>query len=124
VIRLAVIGDIVIILLFAAVGRSSHHEAGGVLTTLAIAAPFLAGWFLAALWTRPYARPAFRSARNAVIITLRTWMPGGIMGLIIRSIVEWHVTPLTFVIIALGFNGVLLCAWHAALARLASRQRS
>jgi hypothetical protein len=48
---------------------------------------------------------------------LRTWIPGCFIGLIIRSIVEWHVTPITFVLIALIFNGVLLCAWHAALAR-------
>jgi hypothetical protein len=115
--RLAIFGDIAILLLFAAIGRSSHHESGGVPATIGVAAPFLAGWFLAAARTRPYAPAALRTSRTAVLVTLRTWLGGGIIGLIIRSIVEWHVTPLTFVIIALVFNGVLLCAWHAAVAR-------
>jgi hypothetical protein len=121
--RLAIVGDIAILLLFAAIGRSSHNEGGGVLATIAVAAPFLVGWFVAAAWTRPYARQALRSVRNAVIITLRTWLAGGIIGLVIRSILEWRITPLTFVVIALGFNGVFLCAWHAALARFATRCR-
>jgi hypothetical protein len=119
--RLAILGDIVILLLFAAIGRSSHHEAGDVPATIGVAAPFLAGWFLAAVRTRPYARAAFRLPRTAIAITLRTWLVGGIIGLIIRSIVEWHVTPLTFAVIALVFNGVLLCTWHATVTRLSAR---
>lgn len=115
--RIAFLGDIVILLLFAGLGRSSHHEASGVLATLGVAAPFLSGWFLAAIWTRPYAPPAFRSPRHAIAIAVRTWLLGCAIGLLIRSLVEGHVTPLSFVLVALIFNGILICAWHALVAR-------
>ncbi|HEX8918367.1 MAG TPA: DUF3054 domain-containing protein [Chloroflexota bacterium] len=41
------VGDAASILLFAALGRNSHHETGGgaVAGALGVAAPFLVGWF-------------------------------------------------------------------------------
>lgn len=107
------IGDALILLLFAAIGRSSHHQGGPVVETVLVALPFLIGWFSAA-WAQGVYRPeAFSSAPAALAITARTWLAGGIIGLIIRSVAEHHLAPPTFVAIALGFNLVLLCAWHA-----------
>lgn len=108
-------GDAVILLLFAAIGRTAHHEGGAVVGTVEVALPFLIGWFAAAWAQGAYRVEAFSDVATSFTLTTRTWLAGGIIGLIIRSVVERHLAPFTFVLIALGFNLVLLCAWRTAV---------
>jgi hypothetical protein len=110
----AAVGDAVIILLFAAIGRASHHETANnpLLHTAGTAAPFLVGWFAGSLIGGAYTREGLQGGRRGLIIVGRSWLLGGLIGLTIRSVLERRVVPVTFAIIALGFNLALLLAWR------------
>jgi hypothetical protein len=117
---IAACGDTAVLLLFAAIGRSSHHaqDHGPVLGVLGTAAPFIAGWFAAAAVLGAFAGDALSSPGLAARRAARAWIPGALLGCAIRSAVEGHLTPISFVAIALGFNLILLTVWRTALAAL------
>lgn len=112
-IALAAGADALAVLVFAAVGRSSHTElvdAVGVLTT---AAPFLLGlllgWLVIRAWRAPLGLP----------VGVAVWAGAVIIGLGVRAAFT-HRLPLTFVLIAAASLALLLLGWRAA-ARLITR---
>jgi hypothetical protein len=117
---IAACGDIAVLLLFAAIGRSSHHaqDHGPLLGVLGTAAPFIAGWFAAAALLGAFAEDALSSPGLAARRVARAWIPGGLLGCAIRSAIDGHLTPASFVAIVLGFNLILLAGWRAALAAI------
>lgn len=120
----AAIGDAVVILLFAFIGRNTHGEHGNVLLgTLGVAAPFLIGWYLAAIPLGAYSRAALERIRPDLLRTVRSWLAGGVIGLIIRSFQEGRPVHLAFVAVALGFVLVLLVLWRALHFWLFHRER-
>ncbi len=101
------------VLVFAAVGRSSHAEvvdAYGVLTT---AAPFLlgllVGWLVARVWRAPLRLP----------VGVAVWAGVVAVGLGVRAAFT-HRLPLTFVLIAAVSLALFLLGWRA-VARLIAR---
>jgi hypothetical protein len=113
----AATGDTIIFLVFAALGQAQHSSSEGpsVLRIIWTAMPFILGWFLSAYALNAIAKEGFKERRVVVRRTVMTWIGGCGVGLILRSILEGHVTPLPFVVVAFGFNLVLLILWHAAL---------
>lgn len=114
---IAIAGDVVLLILFAALGRRSHDEAGG-LAIVATAAPFLAGWFAGAAVLRPVSRDALSTVATSLSRTAVAWLVGAAIGLAIRSVAERHLPPPSFVAVVLLFNGITLGTWHASLSRL------
>ncbi|MDQ3761355.1 MAG: DUF3054 domain-containing protein [Actinomycetota bacterium] len=107
--------DVLAVLVFAAVGRSSHAEvvdAFGVLTT---AAPFLlgllVGWLVIRAWRAPLRLP----------VGVAVWAGVVVIGLGIRAAYT-HRLPLTFMLIAAASLALLLLGWRA-VARLIARSR-
>ncbi|MGH2448355.1 MAG: DUF3054 domain-containing protein [Chloroflexota bacterium] len=120
----AAAGDVAILLIFAAAGRASHHEVGaespaGIVAT---ALPFLVGWAIAAWRLKPYEYQKLIVSGKSARAAAGTWLLAGVIGLFVRSLLEFQIVPLPFVVITLGFNGVLLVAWRALLPRLARQQ--
>jgi peptidoglycan/LPS O-acetylase OafA/YrhL len=114
-VTLAAGADVLAVLVFAAVGRSSHAEvvdAYGVLTT---AAPFLlgllVGWLVARVWRAPLRLP----------VGVAVWAGVVVVGLGVRAAFT-HRLPLTFVLIAAASLALLLLGWRA-VARLIARRR-
>lgn len=112
---LAASADVVAVLVFAAVGRSSHAEgvdAFGVLTT---AVPFLlgllAGWLVGRAWRAPLRLP----------VGVAVWVGVVVVGLGLRTAFT-HRLPLTFVVVATASLAVFLLGWRA-IARLIARSR-
>src|SRR5579884_1133818 len=106
-------GDAAIILLFALLGRGAHHENGSPAYVLTTALPFLAGWYVAASVGAIYERtllPWRWVIRDAAV----TALAGGLLGLLVRSVLERRPAPVSFALVALSFLTVLLTAWHAA----------
>ncbi len=110
-------GDTVLLLIFAAIGRANHgdQEGGAVLGILGTAAPFLIGWYVAGTLLGVFSPTAFVTTRTSVFRTAKAWLTAGTLGLLLRSALEHHLTPLPFVIIALGFNLLTLTAWRLLL---------
>jgi hypothetical protein len=105
-VMLAAVADVVAVLVFAAVGRSSHAEgvtAAGVLET---AAPFLlgllAGWLAGRLWRAPLALP----------LAVLGWAGTVVVGLAVRAAFT-HRLPVSFVLVAAVSLAVFLLGWRA-----------
>ena len=124
--RIAILaaGDVAGLLLFAAVGRSSHAETLAVADVLATAWPFLASWALAAPLTGGYGTAARGSdVRSALGAVLRSWViatPGGLM---LRSLSQGgRLPPLPFAVVSLVATAVVLLGWRAAAAATAPKR--
>jgi hypothetical protein len=115
---LALTADVVAVLAFAAIGRSSHEERLAVPGVLGTATPFLigllVGWGVGRVWRDP-AGPV-----------LGWWAVGGAaaVGLALRYLVTDRL-PWTFVLVAAVSLAVMLQSWRiAVLAVLRGRRRS
>lgn len=103
----AAITDVVAILLFVALGRSSHDEGGNAVTgALSVAAPFLIalaiGWLVARAWTSPTAAP------TGMVI----WVVTIVGGMLLRRFVFDRGTAMPFIIVASAFTLLFLVGWR------------
>lgn len=99
------------VLLFAAIGRSSHAEFVDALGVLTTAAPFLlglvVGWLVARAWRAPLRLP----------VAAAVWVGATVVGLGVRAAFT-HRLPLTFVLIAAASLALLLLGWRAVARRI------
>lgn len=114
----AAAADVVLILVFAAVGRDAHQR-GDILTGVLLTAwPFLAGaalgWLVARAWRNPL------SVRKA---GLAVWLGSVAGGMALRAVTGQTVV-LPFVIVALLSLGVLLVGYRLLLAGARRRRRA
>lgn len=97
--------DALAVLVFAALGRSTHAEGFDVVGLLATAAPFLAGALVGALVARSWRSPlAWRAG-------LATWAGAAVIGLALRAAVTGRL-PLSFALVATVSLAVLLTGWR------------
>ena len=105
----AAMADIVSILVFVALGRSSHDEGGNAVTeAVKVAAPFLIalaiGWLVARAWTSPTA------PTTGMVI----WVVTIAGGMVLRHFVFDRGTALAFIIVASAFTLLFLVGWRFA----------
>ncbi|HWR48050.1 MAG TPA: DUF3054 domain-containing protein [Pseudonocardiaceae bacterium] len=107
--------DVLAVLVFAAVGRSSHAEMVNAFGVLSTAAPFLlgqlVGWLAVRAWRAPLRLP----------VGVAVWAGAVVVGLGVRAAFT-HRLPLTFVLVAAASLALLLLGWRA-VARLVARSR-
>jgi hypothetical protein len=104
----AIVIDVVLLVAFAAVGRSAHDEGSAVSTTLAVAWPFVAAWLVFA-W-----QPNIVAPRAGL-----TWIAAWPLALILRHLSGRGDAP-AFAIVLLVIPLLALTGWRGA-ARLVSR---
>jgi hypothetical protein len=104
----AIAVDVICILIFAIVGRSSHQEATDLLGVAHTAWPFLAGCLVGTLLGRTWRRPL--SLRSGAAV----WLGTVVMGMTLRLLTGAGVS-LSFVIVASCVLAVLLFGWRAGL---------
>jgi peptidoglycan/LPS O-acetylase OafA/YrhL len=99
--------DVASVLVFVAIGRSSHHNGvtvGGMVST---SWPFLVGaavgWAALRVWRRP-----IEIAPAGVAV----WLACVALGMVLR-VVAGQGTALAFVMVALAFLGLMLLGWRA-----------
>ncbi|MGH3721494.1 MAG: DUF3054 domain-containing protein [Pseudonocardiaceae bacterium] len=106
-VTLAAGADVLAVLVFAAVGRSSHAEALHAFGVLSTAAPFLfgllAGWLGVQAWRAPL----------RLRVGVAVWAGAVVVGLGTRAAFT-HRLPLTFVLVAATSLALLLLGWRAA----------
>ncbi|MBS1905690.1 MAG: DUF3054 domain-containing protein [Actinobacteria bacterium] len=109
--------DVVLVIVFAAIGRASHEHSVDPLGVLETAWPFLvglaAGWAVLRAWRAPAA--PLRTGALLVVITV-------VLGMILR-VVSGGSTAIAFIIVATVTLLVFLVGWRA-IAALASRARA
>ena len=117
---LAAVIDVLLIVLFALIGRSSHGESNSALALWTTAYPFLAGWAIAYVTSGAWARPLRFWPTGTVV-----WILSVFVGLAIRVAtgqgdVDGNPLPISFVIVATIVLGVFLLGWRG-IARLVLR---
>ena len=118
-------GDIVSFLVFAAIGRGTHGEAAltALLAVVVTAAPFIVGWFVVAIPGGAFRDPR-AGVRRIVQRTAFCWLGAWPLGLALRALILWRGIPISFAIVVLVTNLVLLCGWRAICAWLLARRGS
>ncbi|GMH16479.1 hypothetical protein Nepgr_018320 [Nepenthes gracilis] len=108
-------GDVLMLLLFTAIGRVSHGFLVFDLETLRTADPFIAGWFLSAYFLGGYGEDGrgMNGLTKAVIAATKSWALGIPLGLGIRAATLGHLLPINFISVTMGSTGVLLIGWRA-----------
>lgn len=115
---LAPLLDLLVVLVFAAVGRRNHGEADALTGIVTTAWPFVVGAIVGWLVLVVMKRLPGRSLTSGVIV----WLTTVIVGMILRQ-VSGHGTAVAFVIVALTFNGACMLGWRL-VARVLERRRA
>jgi hypothetical protein len=101
--------DTVLVVLFAAIGRRNHAEAGGLTDSLATAWPFLvgtgAGWLIS--------MAVFRRAPLQVPEGVPVWLSAVALGMLLRG-ATGEGTAFSFIIVATLFLGAAMLSWRWA----------
>ena len=116
-------GDVAMLLLFAAIGRSIHT--GGVsldLQVLQTAAPFIGAWLLLAPFLGAYTPDATRSTGEAVKTVILSWVVSVPMGLVGRGVIKGDVPPVPFMAVTMTTRlaGKMSALSYQVSSRLAS----
>lgn len=121
------LGDALVFLIFAAVGRASHDETSGLGALAAVAGtavPFALGWFLVAPFAGAYRRAHSRAPLVMLRRTLLAWLAAWPVAMGLR----WALTariPLSkfavFALVVLAANALFLSIWRGLFAFVATR---
>lgn len=115
--------DVVLVIVFCAIGRNSHDEAiaaGLARTVWPFAAGLLIGWLIA-LAIAGRVRPAGRFDGYALWPTgVAVWLSTLIGGMVLR-VISGQGTALSFIIVAATVLAVFLLGWRAVRALVARR---
>lgn len=110
------IGDMMCFLIFAALGRNSHGETSGfaaIPQIIITALPFAAGWFLVSPFVGAYRRKITAQPRAMVMRTVLAWLLAWPVAMLLRGLfVDHNIPPLSFAIVVLLFNMLLLLVWR------------
>jgi Protein of unknown function (DUF3054) len=110
------LGDLLVFLVFATIGRRSHGEAASLSNLWQIfltALPFAAGWFLVAPFVGVYRRVLMSDPRKMAQRTILAWILSWPVAMALRGIfVDHAIPPATFAVITLITNMILLFVWR------------
>lgn len=114
----ALLGDIVAVIVFVAIGLSSHGQALTGANLAWVAWPFLTGLLLGHLAIRAWRRP-FALWPQGVFV----WAITVAGGMALRALVG-EGTEITFVLVTAGVTAVLLLGWRAVASYLTRHERA
>jgi hypothetical protein len=122
-IALLAIGDVIVFIVFAAVGMRSHKEPLTLPSVLITAAPFAIGWLLVSPFVGAFRRSVTGQVSKMSLRTLLAWLAAWPVGLLLRGITRHEVPPVTFALITLITNAIFLQIWRVPFAWVASRRK-
>ena len=110
-------GDLLVILSFVWIGRSSHSlSITNLGASLSTALPFVISWFLITPWFGIYRAEVSRDWKKLVPRLLVAWAIAGPVALILRTLFLGRPIPdgivPTFAIVSLGYIGLIMLLWR------------
>lgn len=114
-----VAGDIVTLLVFAAIGRRSHGEAAGMAALAEVARtalPFIVGWLAVAPWAGAFSPTAARGLGGMLRATLIGWTGALLVGALVRAAMIGRFSPVSFYVVTFLVALLLLGGWRGAFA--------
>jgi hypothetical protein len=112
-----IVGDLLVILSFVWVGRSSHSlSMTNIAEGLSTALPFIISWFLITPWFGIYRAEVSRDWRKLVPRLLGAWAIAGPVALVLRALFLGRPLPEgiipTFAVVSLGYIGLVALVWR------------
>lgn len=102
-------------LVFASVGRGSHQEATGLSafgSVVGTAAPFLLAWYALAAPLGALDHALARKPRELLLATAKAWIVAWPCALFLRAVLLRRGIPVSFAMVVLASNAVLLLGWR------------
>jgi hypothetical protein len=118
-------GDALAFMVFSAIGRASHSEAAGLAALAQVAetaAPFAIGWFVVAPLAGAFRAEIVAQPRRMLTRTALGWLLAWPVGLLLRALIRQTSIPLSFAIVTLITNMLILLGWRGAFVWLAGRR--
>lgn len=112
-----ILGDLLVILSFVWVGRSSHHlSLTDLAASLSTALPFILSWFVIMPWFGVYQADICRTAKKLMPRLILGWLVAGFVALMLRNLFLGRpliagILP-TFAIVSMGYIGLLIVIWR------------
>ncbi len=112
------IGDAFVFLVFASIGQNSHGEPLSIPSIVFVALPFALGWFLVAPFVGAFRGDIVANPRRMANRTIKAWFLSWPVAMAFRWLLvdrTRNTTPasfLTFAIVALTINVVILLLWR------------
>jgi hypothetical protein len=107
---LGAVADVLCVLVFVVIGRSTHEGVGGVPDVASTAWPFLVGLFVGWVVVRAWVRPFVLWPVGAGV-----WVSTVVVGMVLRA-VSGQGTAAAFVVVAFVFLGFALLGWRGVVA--------
>ena len=122
-----IVGDLLVLLSFVAIGRNSHALSLADLSAVLLTAlPFVLGWFAIAPWFGLYNAGLNRNLKRMLPRLAATWIIAVPVANIIRAYLLGRPIPggiaPTFVLVSLGFIGLMMLLWRAGYSWWQQRQ--
>lgn len=107
------IGDLIAILIVLTIGMIEHGTLVDPVHVVLVYLPFVIGWFLAAPIVGAYAPGAAETAKAAIPLAIRAWVPASVIGYLLRwsDLFPGGLDP-TFIAITFVLIAVLLGVWR------------
>jgi len=110
-------GDLLVILSFVWVGRSSHSlSMTNITESLSTALPFIISWFLITPWFGIYRAEVSRDWRKLVPRLLVAWTIAGPVALVLRALFLGRPLPEgiipIFAVVSFGYIGLVALVWR------------
>jgi hypothetical protein len=108
------VGDVIAIVAVIAIGMTSHGSLTGPVALAETAAPFLVGWAIASVPVGAYSAGAAESAKAAVPLAIRSWIPAAVIGVAIRGAFQSSFTTALgiFLVVMLVTGTLALGGWR------------
>jgi len=117
----AALVDLVLVLVFAGIGRVSHEEGLSVAGLARTAGPFVVGWL--AGWVLVVLVPATRHRPRSLRAGVLVWVAVVVVGMLVRGGLVGDGVQTSFVVVTTIVVAVFLLGWRA-LAALVMRGRT
>ncbi len=116
----AALGDLAVFALFVFAGRAEHgivQEAAFWRTAL----PFAAVWFALSPWLGAFRTSTLTSVRTSAWRIPLVWLLCGVIAVVLRVWLTDRTFQLTFALVAIGVQAVMLLGWRVALSLVSRR---
>jgi FtsH-binding integral membrane protein len=112
--------DLVLVVVFAAIGRVSHGEDLGPAGMARTAGPFVVGWLVG--WVLVVLVPATRLRPRSLLAGVLVWVPTVVVGMLVRHALGDGVQT-SFVVVTTIVLAVFLLGWRGVVALLTRSRR-
>ena len=119
-ILIAALGDLAVFAFFVFAGRAEHgivQEAAFWRTAL----PFAAVWFALSPWLGAFRTSTLTSARASAWRIPLIWLLCGVIAVVLRVWLTDRTFQLTFALVAIGVQAVMLLGWRIVLSLVSRR---